>query len=118
MGLVPTKLQIFLQSRKFLRFVVTRPAREGAVFTAPFEPPDAPHSQPASADDSAKYPIRNGAPRTPLAGCRKGGTTASLHALAIARHGHIGVRNLKEVVRNESKRRQCTQQRLYAGGAA
>lgn len=30
----------------------------------------------------------------------------------------IGVRNLKEVVRNESKRRQCTQQRLYAGGAA
>ena len=30
----------------------------------------------------------------------------------------IEVRNLKEVVRNESKRRQCTQQRLYAGGAA
>ena len=72
MGLVPTKLQIFLQSRKFLRFVVTRPAREGAVFTAPFEPPDAPHSQPASADDSAKHPIRNGATRTPLAGCLLG----------------------------------------------
>ena len=88
MGLVPTKLRIFLQSRKFLRFVVTRPAREGAVSTAPFEPPDAPHSQPASADDSAKHPIRNGAPRTPLTGCRIGGTTASLHALAIARHGH------------------------------
>lgn len=30
----------------------------------------------------------------------------------------IGVKNLKEVVRYESKRRQCTQQRLYAGGAA
>lgn len=30
----------------------------------------------------------------------------------------IGVRNLKEVVRNESKRRQRAQQRLYAGGAA
>ena len=30
----------------------------------------------------------------------------------------IGVRNLKEVVRHESKRRQCAQQRLYAGGAA
>ena len=88
MGLVPTKLRIFQLRRKFLRFVVTRPAREGAVFTAPFEPPDAPHSQPASADDSAKHPIRNGAPRTPLAGCRTGGTTASLHALAIARHGH------------------------------
>ena len=84
MGLVPTKLRIFLQSRKFLRFVVTRPAREGAVSTAPFEPPDVPHSQPASADDSAKHPIRNGAPRTPLSGCRTGGTTASLHALAIA----------------------------------
>lgn len=39
MGLVPTKLQIFQLRRKFLRFVVTRPAREGAVFTAPFEPP-------------------------------------------------------------------------------
>lgn len=30
----------------------------------------------------------------------------------------IGVKNLKEVVRYESKRRQCAQQRLYAGGAA
>jgi putative RNA-directed DNA polymerase len=30
----------------------------------------------------------------------------------------IGVRNLKEVVRHESKRRQCAQQRLCAGGAA
>lgn len=30
----------------------------------------------------------------------------------------IGVKNLKEVVRNESKRRQRTQQRLYAGGTA
>lgn len=30
----------------------------------------------------------------------------------------IGVRNLKEVVRNESKRRQRAQQRLYVGGAA
>lgn len=30
----------------------------------------------------------------------------------------IGVRNLKEVVRNESKRRQRAQQRLLAGGAA
>ena len=88
MGLVPTKLRIFQLRRKFLRFVVTRPAREGAVFTAPFEPPDAPCSQPAFTDDSAKHPIRNGAPRTPLAGCRTGGTTASLHALAIARYGH------------------------------
>ena len=30
----------------------------------------------------------------------------------------IGVKKLKEVVRYESKRRQCPQQRLYAGGAA
>ena len=30
----------------------------------------------------------------------------------------IGVKNLKEVVRYESKRRQCAQQRLYTGGAA
>lgn len=30
----------------------------------------------------------------------------------------IGIKNLKEVVRYESKRRQRTQQRLYAGGAA
>ena len=30
----------------------------------------------------------------------------------------IGVKNLKEVVRHESKRRQRAQQRLYAGGAA
>lgn len=30
----------------------------------------------------------------------------------------IGVKNLKEVVRNESKRRRCAQQRIYAGGAA
>ena len=80
--------EFFYCCRKILRFVVTRPAREGAVSTAPFEPPDVPHSQPAFADDSAKRPIRNGAPRTPLAGCRIGGTTASLHALAIARHGH------------------------------
>lgn len=30
----------------------------------------------------------------------------------------IGIKNLKEVVRNESKRRLAAQQRLYAGGAA
>ena len=30
----------------------------------------------------------------------------------------IGVKNLKEVVRDESKRRRAAQQRLYAGGAA
>lgn len=68
MGLVPTKLRIFQLRRKFLRFVVTRPAREGAVFTAPFEPPDAPHSQPASADDSAKHPFGTGHPGHPFRG--------------------------------------------------
>ena len=30
----------------------------------------------------------------------------------------IGVKHLKEVVRNESKRRQRAQQRILAGGAA
>ena len=68
MGLVPTKLQIFLQSRKFLRFVVTRPAREGAVFTAPFEPPDAPHSQPALPTTRRSIPFGTGHPGHPLRG--------------------------------------------------
>jgi hypothetical protein len=40
------------------------------------------------------------------------------HEIRVKYVDPIGVKNLKEVVRNESKRRQCSQQRLYAGGAA
>lgn len=40
------------------------------------------------------------------------------HEIRVKYVDPIGVKNLKEVVRHESKRRQCSQQRLYAGGAA
>ena len=88
MGLVPTKLRIFQLRRKFLRFVCTRPAREGAAFAVPFEPPGVSCSQPVSADDSAELSIRNGARRTPLTGCRMEARLPPLHALAVAPHGH------------------------------
>lgn len=40
------------------------------------------------------------------------------HEIRVKYVDPIGVKNLKEVVRHESKRRQRAQQRLYAGGAA
>ena len=40
------------------------------------------------------------------------------HTIRVKYIDPIGVKHLKEVVRNESKRRQRAQQRILAGGAA
>lgn len=68
MGLVPTKLQIFLLCRKFLRFVVTRPAREGQFSLPPSNPQMRPIPNQLPPTTRRSIPFGTGHPGHPLRG--------------------------------------------------
>ena len=88
-GTCPYKTSGFFAAAKNTSVLYVHvPLARGQAFAVPFEPPGVPCSQPVSADDSAELSIRNGARRTPLAGCRMEARLPPLHALAVAPHGH------------------------------